>query len=166
MKNSNKIDIKDDLIISQANSDDMGTILDVQKKAFITEAELYGNYNINPITQTLEDLIIECKDKIVLKATIDNKIVGTIRANKCEEGCWINKLAVLPEYRGLGIGNDLLNNVQEYFLDTKKFILGTGVKSTFNIKLYEKNGFRIIREISTPDEINMVIMEKTIENNL
>jgi hypothetical protein len=34
MKNSNKIDIKDDLIISQANSDDMGTILDVQKKSF------------------------------------------------------------------------------------------------------------------------------------
>lgn len=153
------------VIISKANSDDLEIILDVQKKAFITEAELYGNYNISPITQTLDDLIIECEDKIVLKATIDNKIVGTIRANTCEDGCWINKLAVIPEYRGLGIGVDLLYNIEEYFPDTKKFILGTGAKSTFNIQLYEKIGFRIIKEISTPEKINMVIMEKTIEKN-
>ena len=163
--NKNNMVIKERIIISQANINDFERILDVQKKAFTTEAEIYNNFNIEPLTQTISDLVEECKEKIVLKATFDNKIIGTIRANKCEEGCWINKLAVLPEYRGLGIGINLLNNIEVYFPETKKFILGTGAKSTFTIKLYEKIGFRIIKEISTPEDINMVIMEKTIEKN-
>ncbi len=164
-KNKNNMAITEKIIISQANTHDYERILDVQKKAFITEAELYGNFNIKPITQTIDDLILECKDKIVLKATIDEKIVGTIRANKCDEACWVNKLAVLPEYRGFGLGKNLLNKIEEYFPDTKKFVLGTGAKSSFNIKLYEEIGYRIIKEMSTPEEINMVIMEKKIEEN-
>jgi ribosomal protein S18 acetylase RimI-like enzyme len=146
--------------IARALSSDFPSILEIQKKAFLSEAEFYQNYNIQPLTQTLNELEEECKEKVVLKAVIDEKIVGSIRANAHENGCWVNKLVVLPEYQRQGIGESLLREIEKYFLDAEKFTLATGAKSKSNIRLYEKVGYKIIGYETFHDGVEAVMMEK------
>ncbi|HOO85355.1 MAG TPA: GNAT family N-acetyltransferase [Prolixibacteraceae bacterium] len=146
--------------ITRTSSADFAEIMEIQKKAFLSEAELYHNFNIQPLTQTLEDMIEECKDKVVLKAVIDGKIVGSVRAKLDEDNCWVNKLIVLPEYQRKGIGKSLLFNIETFFPRAKKFILATGSNSKSNIKLYEKIGYKIVSKENFSDGVEAVIMEK------
>lgn len=143
-----------------AFKDDFAEILAIQKKAFLSEAELYQNFKIQPLTQTLEEMLEECIHKVVLKAMVGEKIVGSIRANVCEEGCCVNKLVVLPEFQKRGIGKMLLLEIEKYFPGTKKFTLATGSKSESNIRLYEKAGYKIIRTETFHDGVEAVVMEK------
>jgi GNAT superfamily N-acetyltransferase len=146
--------------IDQASKLDFLEILEIQKKAFYSEAVLYKNFNIHPLIQTLEEMQEECKGKVVLKAVADGQIVGSIRANVCEEGCCVNKLVVLPEFQKRGIGKMLLLEIEKYFPGTKKFTLATGSKSESNIRLYEKADYKIIRTETFHDGVEAVVMEK------
>jgi len=144
-----------------ASSSDFAEILDIQKKAFHSEAVLYQNFNIQPLSQTLEEMQEECKGKVVLKAVVDSKIVGSIRANAHGEGCWLNKLIVLPDYQRRGIGEKLLREIEKYFPKANKFTLGTGANSESNIRLYQKVGYQIIGKTTFEGGIEAVMMEKT-----
>jgi len=146
--------------IDQASKLDFPEILEIQKKAFLSEAELYQNYQIQPLIQTLSDMKEECKEKIVLKAVIDGKIVGSIRANAHVKGGWVNKLVVLPEFQQRGIGEKLLREIENYFPTVDKFTLATGSKSASNIRLYEKVGYKIDRQETFHDGVEAVVMEK------
>jgi ribosomal protein S18 acetylase RimI-like enzyme len=143
-----------------ANSSDFPSILEIQKKAFLSEAEFYQNYNIQPLTQTLDEMVEECNEKVVLKAMIDEKIVGSIRANVHEKDCWVNKLVVLPEFQRQGIGEKLLREIENYFQDAEKFTLGTGANSESNIRLYQKVGYQIVGRSTFEGGVEAVMMEK------
>lgn len=143
-----------------ACENDFAEILEIQKKAFLSEAVFYQNFNIQPLTQTLEEMIEECKENVVLKAVVDGKIAGSIRANAHEEGCWVNKLVVLPEFQKRGIGEMLLRKIEKHFPDVKKFTLGTGANSESNIRLYQKVGYHIVSTTTFDGGIEAVVMEK------
>lgn len=149
-----------------ACDDDFAEILEIQKKAFHSEGILYQNFNIQPLTQTLEEMQEECKDKIVLKAVNDGKIVGSIRANAFKGVCWLNKLVVLPEYQRKGIGEKLLGKIETYFSNIGKYTLATGAKSISNIRLYEKGGYKIVSKENFSDGIEAVIMEKLLYSSM
>ena len=150
-----------DLGVFLANSSEFAEILEIQKKAFFSEAEFYQNFNIQPLIQTLGEMEEECKEKVVLKAVIEGKIVGSIRANAHENGCWVNKLVVLPEFQRQGIGEKLLLEIEKYFPDAMKFTLATGALSKSNIRLYEKAGYKIIGYETFRDGVEAVMMGKT-----
>jgi ribosomal protein S18 acetylase RimI-like enzyme len=150
----------DSLHIECASVSDFPEILEIQKKAFYSEAEFYQNYQIQPLTQTLSEMEDECKDKVVLKAVVDGKIAGSVRANAYETVCWVNKLVVLPAFQRQGIGEKLLREIENYFPNAKKFTLATGAKSQSNIRLYEKVGYKIDRKETFHDGVEAVVMEK------
>lgn len=146
--------------IKIANTTDLKDILDVQKKAFVQQAEIYQLCSIAPMTQTLDEIIEECKIKTVLKAEINGKIIGAIRGNMDNENCHLNKLVVLPEYQGRGFGKLLLLEIEKYFPKAAKFVLETGSRSINNIELYKKYGYEIIDRRTIHNGIEAVIMEK------
>jgi indole-3-glycerol phosphate synthase len=148
--------------IEKANIEDYMVILEIQKIAFKREAEFYHNDQIQPLTQTFDQLIEECREKVVLKALSDDRIVGSVRANSYEKGCWVSKLVVLPEYQRRGIGAKLLREIENYFPGSSLFSLGTGAESTSNIRLYQKVGYQIVEKTTFHDGIPAVIMEKRI----
>jgi GNAT superfamily N-acetyltransferase len=149
--------------ISRASRNDLQKILDLQKIAFIKEARLYNNYNIQPLTQTMEELKAEYKSKVILKAETDSRIIGSVRADVNESDCWVNKLMVHPDYQGRGTGKALLLEIERYFPQVKKFRLGTGARSKNNIRLYERAGYKVVKYGKFHDGIEAVFMEKTIE---
>lgn len=62
--------------IKKANKEDLTDILKLQKVAFLQEAKLYNNFNIQPLSQTIEEIKTEFESKVFLKTEIDLKIVG------------------------------------------------------------------------------------------
>jgi len=56
----------------------------------------------------------------------------------------IESLSVLPEYRGSGLGSELLNRLEQhlYAIGVKDLILGALPGNTDAIRLYERRGYR------------------------
>ncbi|WP_249870632.1 GNAT family N-acetyltransferase [Oceanobacillus saliphilus] len=128
--------------IERASKEDASEILSIQKLAYISEAEIYNDYEIMPLKEDIETAIQSFDKNIVLKyVTDDGKIVGSIRAYEEAGECHINKLMVHPEYQNQGIGRKLLEEIEKYF-EHVTFKLFTGSLSTKNIALYEKLGYK------------------------
>ena len=60
--------------ISEATVSDSTEILKLQRAAFISEAELYNDFNLEPLTQTLNSLEEDFKNYLFLKAEYQNEI--------------------------------------------------------------------------------------------
>lgn len=100
--------------ISAAVAEDAEQIFKLQYLAFQREAELYGNYLIQPLTQSLDSLKGELATDTVLVARLGDEIVGTVRGSVDEEGtAKIAKLCVHPRLQGHGLGARLLRAVEE-----------------------------------------------------
>lgn len=100
------------MIIERAKLEDAEEILDIQRLAYRSEAEIYNDYTIPPLTQTLEELRADFNDRIFLKALADGVIIGSVRAYMQQETCLIGRLIVHPEFRNHGIGTMLMNEIE------------------------------------------------------
>jgi DNA polymerase III gamma/tau subunit len=88
-----------DLIITHAVKEDLPIILDIQRKAFLEVAKTFHLKTMPQIEQTLESLRTEFKNHTILKASLANTIVGSVRAYRRNDTCYISRLIVLPEYQ-------------------------------------------------------------------
>ena len=150
--------------ICKAREADMTEIIRLQQIAYQSEAILYNDYSIQPLTQTIEQATAEYRGCVVLKAVMDGKIIGSVRAYEKDGDAYIGKLIVLPDYQNRGIGKSLLRAIENEF-EGKRFELYTGARSEKNLALYEKCGYvRFKTEQATPD-LTFVYMEKTPAKN-
>ncbi|MFD3552329.1 GNAT family N-acetyltransferase [Streptomyces goshikiensis] len=150
--------------ISAAAAEDVEQIFKLQYLAFQREAELYGNYRIQPLTQTLDSLKGELETDTVLVARLGDEVVGTVRGNVDEDGtAKIAKLCVHPRLQGHGLGARLLRAVEEALQGdggTTRFRLHTGHKSESNLRLYRKAGYTQVGGRTASDGVRLVILEK------
>jgi ribosomal protein S18 acetylase RimI-like enzyme len=148
--------------IKIASIDDVEEILCLQKQSYLSEAELYNDYSIKPLIQTLDDIKQDFSKQIFLKAVIDDNttIVGSVRAYQQNDTVFIGRLAVDPKYQNKGIGAKLMISIEEFFESAKRFELFTGHKSIKNIHLYQKLGYREFKRIPINDSLTMVYFEK------
>ena len=146
--------------IKQAEKSDLKIILELQYLAYQSEALLCGNFNIPPLTQTLEELEKEFEESLILK-TLDphHTIIASIRAREDKETVFIGKLIVHPLHQGQGLGTQLLLEIEKRF-PFKKYSLFTSSQSIRNIRLYEKLGYQIVKKIKTTDLLTFVYLEK------
>ena len=149
-----------EISIVEACRDDAGEILELQAAAYQSEAELYGDWTIPPLTQTLPLLEAEFLEKTFLKALQGGRIVGSVRATLAGGTCAINRLIVHPDCQGKGIGTLLLARIETLFSRAERFELFTGTESKDNIRLYERLGYRAIREEPLSPKVTIVFMEK------
>ena len=118
------------MIIQKADISDAAQILSLQKLAYQSEAEIYNDCKIPPLTQTLEEVESKFKDHIFLKAVEDGKIIGSVRGNILNSvTIYIGRLIVNPDYQNQGFGTKLLNKIEACFPDFNRFELITGYKS-------------------------------------
>lgn len=107
--------------VERATVDDAEEILSLQKLAYQSEAEIYDDFTIPPLTQTLEEIKRDFESQIFLKAVTDGRIMGSVRGFVREGTCYIGRLIVHPDFQNQGIGTQLMDRIEEV-LDRKSVV--------------------------------------------
>lgn len=149
------------MIIAYATINDAQEILELQKLAYQIEAERYHDFTLPPLTQTFEGMQHDLEKMVVLKAVLEDRIIGSVRAAEVDGTCYIGRLIVHPDYHNRGIGTRLMYKIEEHFNETKRFELFTGHKSAGPLHIYQKLGYREFkrRELDTH---TLVFLEKCV----
>ena len=146
--------------VDVARLEDADEILAVQKQAFMEEAEMYDDFHIPPLTETLEEVRSKFQTHVFLKATLGGKIVGSVRAHEKDGNCFVGRLVVSPSFQNRGVGTRLLEGIEKSFPACGRFELFTGDSSAKNIHLYEKQGYRRFKVEKVDEEFSFVFLEK------
>jgi len=152
--------MSDSIVIARAGVEDAEAILRLQSLAYRSEAMIYDDFSIPPLTQTLEHLQSEFKRKVILIANANGQIVGSVRAYQMNHTCYVERLLVHPNFQNRGIGKRLMNQIEKDFASANRFELFTGHKSEKNIRLYSKLGYKIFKQEIVTDRLTFVFMEK------
>jgi ribosomal protein S18 acetylase RimI-like enzyme len=152
--------------ISCAEPHDAAAILALQRLAYQSEARLYNDWSLPPLTQSLESLVEECATSVVLKAVMSDQIIGSVRAKIINSVCEIGRLVVHPDHQCRGLGSNLLKSIESRFPAASKFELFTGSKSQANIRLYERHGYKVIRNEEITSAISLTFLEKPNSSTL
>jgi len=147
-----------DFQIEIASKDDAAEILAIQKAAFLGQAKIYKNYELPPLTESLESIEKEFDNKTFLKALSKGEIIGTLRFWLSD--VTIERNAVKQEYQKKGIETALLKKVEAKVPNANAFHLFTGNISARNIHLYEKTGYRVTGQKTSEQGIDLLYMEK------
>ena len=148
------------VFIDKAQACDLKAILELQYLAYQSEAKLFGNMDIPPLMQTIEEVCEEFQKGTVLKAVDDSgDIIGSVRAYEENGTVYIGKLMVHPKMQKQGIGTQLLLAMENEF-PNHRYELFTSSKSISNIRLYERLGYKIFKEEAVSEELQFVYLEK------
>lgn len=150
------------ITIERAGVADAGELLTVQRAAYLTEAQLYGDPFIQPLVESLDQLrTLLDGETIILKATRDGRLVGSVRATVQEQTCLIGRLVVVPDLQGEGIGTRLMEAVEaEVAGSVTSLVLFTGHLSAGNLKLYKRLGYAEYRRERVSDQLVLVHLRK------
>lgn len=147
-------------MIVKADYEDLQEILLLQYLAYQSKAALFGSKDIPPLKQTIEEVIAEYREGIILKMVDENDmIVGSVRAKESNGTVYIGKLMVHPDRRRNGYGTKLLEEVEQFY-PGKRYEQFTSTRSIDNIKLYEKAGYIDFARKAVNGELQFVYMEK------
>jgi len=152
------------MIITRAEMEDTKEILDLQKLAYRSEAEIYHDDMIPPLTQTLEEIRGDFERQVFLKASVEGKIIGSVRAHLREGTCFIGRLIVHPGFQRRGIGTKLMEEVERVFGQALRFELFTGQKSEQNISFYKRLGYQPFKIEKVNERLALLHMEKVLMN--
>lgn len=174
----------DQTLYLRADKSDAPEILALQKIAYQSEAELYGDDSLPPLQQTLADLEADFErtpdrvavlahapeaaesgrpeaDRIVfIKAVVNGKIIGSVRGFAVGDTAYLRRMIVHPYFRGRGIGRRLLKEIENAFPDVKRFEAKTGHQSKRNLFQLSKSGYQVFRTEPFTPNISWVFLQK------
>nr|WSW71620.1 GNAT family N-acetyltransferase [Streptomyces sp. NBC_00995] len=154
------------VIISAARAQDAEQILKLQYLCFQNEAELYGNYRIDPLVETLDALRAEIATNLVFVARLGEEVVGSVRGSMGQGGAGeIGRLCVHPRLQGHGLGARLLGAVEAGLADQRsatRYCLHTGHRSEGNLRLYRRAGYAPVGDATSQDGVRMILLEKEV----
>ena len=127
--------MKEHLHFETANNVDVNMLEIVDKQCF----DEYERYSQNMFLEELNE-----KTKHYIVAKYDELVIGYVGVQHIADELTLLKIAVLPQYRKLGVGFKLMektfdfkkqNNIEKYFLEVRE-------SNKDAIKLYQKFGFK------------------------
>ena len=148
------------LKIDIACKSDLQEILDLQKEVYVSEAQIYNDFSIPPLTETLAEIEESFKNHVFLKVTLEGAILGSVRAFETNGVCQIGRLIVKQTHQNQGLGTKLLNEIESRFPQSEKFELFTGEKSTKNLHLYQKCGYKVVRQQKVSKALTLIFLNK------
>jgi GNAT superfamily N-acetyltransferase len=149
------------MIIEKAVPADAEEILSLQKLAYRAEAEIYDDFTIPPLKQTLEEIRKDFEAQVFLKAVENGRIIGSVRAFVREGTCHVGRLIVHPDFQNRGIGKQLMGSIEEVFKEARRFEIFTGHRSERNLYLYRKLGYRPFNSVKANETLTLVYLEKS-----
>ena len=146
--------------ITRAGSGDAADILALQKLSYLSEAEIYDDHELPPLTQTLGEIAAEMLESVTLKLVASGRIIGSVRARETDEVVRIGRLIVHPDFQGRGHGRRLLAAIEKEFPDASCFELFTGHRSERNLHLYRSHGYADHHTEELNSRVSLVYLRK------
>ena len=143
--------------------DDAGEVLTLQRAAYASEAQLYGDPFLPALTQTLDELRAELAGP-GLGIRDDGRLIGAVRWATDAGVAHIGRLTVAPDQQGRGLGTRLLREA-EAASGATAFELFTGHLSLANIRLYEREGYVESRREPLQPGVELVYLRKLAERS-
>ena len=147
-------------VINRANKKDIPEILALQKIAYRSEAELYGDESVPALGQTMEQITADFERMIFLKAVVNGKIIGSIRGDSNGEVAHIGRVMVHPYFQRKGIASRLISQIEQDVGTVRLYEAFTGHQSLRNLHLYEKMGYRQVRTEPFTPTVQWVYLQK------
>src|SRR6478735_12140447 len=112
------------VLIRPATVLEAGEVLTLQRAAFVAEAQLYGQPDIQPLRDTVDDVRTAITDPrthvLVTEATDDTtgrtgRLLGSARLTVSADGssAVVGRIVVAPDVQGLGLGSRLIQALHE-----------------------------------------------------
>ena len=141
--------------------DDLGEVLTLQRAAYATEAQAYGDPFLPALTQTLDELREEMEDADGLVLRVGGRIVAAVRWAVHDAAAHIGRITVAPDYQGRGLGTVLLR-AAESESRANRAVLFTGHLSHANLRLYEREGYVETHRSPLHGGVELVFMAKQL----
>jgi len=155
------------IIIRRARLLQAKEILEIQKLAFQSEAEIHKNYGISPLVQTIESIEDDFSTYHFYIAVLENKIIGSVKVRLIENiHLWIGRLVVHPDYQGRGIGKKIMVYVENKYRNVEVFLLYTAEKSIRNVTFYKSLGYEISGKYTEPGHSDIILVKLTKINSI
>lgn len=150
-------------VISPLSVADAGEVLTLQRAAYVSEAQLYGDPSLPPLVQTLPELVTELSNSKGYKAIRGSRLVGAVRSVVDGDTLRIGRLAVAPDLQGNGLGTALLAAAEsDAGPEVTSATVFTGHLSTGNLRLYERNGYVEVRREEVGPGATLVHLRKPL----
>jgi ech hydrogenase subunit C len=174
----------DKTLYLRADKSDAPEILALQKTAFQSEAEAYGDDSLPAMQQTLEEIQDEFdrrparelqllgaralspdseadSDRVVfLKAVVNGKIIGSIRGHAEEGDVLLRRLIVHPYFRGRGIGRRLVDEIEKVFPSARRFETKVGHRNERSLLRFQKQGYKQFKTEPFTPSITWIHLQK------
>ncbi|MFT3797904.1 GNAT family N-acetyltransferase [Microbacterium sp.] len=141
--------------------EDAGEVLTLQRAAYATEAQIYGDPFLPALTQTLSELQDELRVGSGAVALDGARIVAAVRWTVENGTVHIGRLTVAPDQQGKGLGTTLLRRA-EHDSQATRAELFTGHLSQANIRLYVREGYAETRRETLRDGVELVYLVKPL----
>jgi GNAT superfamily N-acetyltransferase len=115
-----------------------------------------------PVQKLYEMELDEDNNGIHFGAFTDTQLVGIISLFQHDTSFQFRKLAVLPDFQKMGIGNNLLNRVEEYAQSESGTIIWCNARVTA-IGFYLKAGYAHTAKLFSKNGFDYEILEKSIK---
>ncbi len=144
-------------VVRRASQVDAPELLVLQRCCWVDEAIANDTLDIPALHETLEDVRAWLDDWTTWCVRAAGRLVGAVRARQ-EGPLWdIGRLMVAPDLAGRGLGGWLLRLAESQApADIESVTLFTGSRSTRNIAMYERAGFRRTHDLAAPGVVRLV----------
>ncbi len=146
--------------IRNATEADIEQIMEITDSAFIKYKELAcTDYELPALNETRETVEDDIKNKLVLVAYINGKVVGSVRVAVNGETGYLSRFGVSPDFQNLGIGKALMNlvDINMKVLGVKRLELHTASKIKSLVCFYYGRGFYIDSTTKERDYIRALL---------
>ena len=152
----------DQALYLRAEKSDAPEILALQKTAYQSEAEIYGDDSLPALQQTLEELQkdFERPEQVFIKTVVNGKIIGSMRGYALNDSAYLSRVLVHPYFRGRGIGRRLVEETEKAFPNAKRFEVKTGHKSERNLFQFRAQGYQEFKTEPFTPAITWVYLQK------
>jgi len=152
------------LRIRVAVAADAGELLTVQRAAFLSEAQRYGDPFLPPLREDLAGVAAAVADEgtVVLVAVDGTRLVGSVRLRVQGATGHVGRLSVAPDRQREGLGSALLRAVEEAAPpQVREFALFTGGESAPTVARYERAGYERSGESVDDRGVRLVHLRRT-----
>ena len=142
----------EDAELRLAEPGDVAELFTLTKACWVSEALANERLDIPVLHETPAELVADLRNWTTLVLRDHGRLIGSARGRMGEDGAFeIGRVMVAPDLQGRGIGRWLLERIESLAPeDAGELWLFTGERSSDNLRMYRKAGYRPDRSRQVP----------------